>query len=170
MFVLTAFGMLSVLLSLPVRLAHAQTVFQAAGPTAESIQATVELFRAALGATTTATLGHSPAVTARSTGTAGVDRHDRPGHTVRRVPQHPWRPVHHAGEGPFAGAPVGGAQGGLADLFNNPEYADIFKTFSSPRLFTPVGSRLVNGAFFLPGSGGRDASDGDWLRRGLHRR
>ena len=44
-----AFGALSVLLSLPVRQASAQAVFQAAGPTAASIQGTVDAYRAALG-------------------------------------------------------------------------------------------------------------------------
>src|SRR5215204_2124584 len=54
-----AFGLLSVMASLPVRQAHAQgntsmdfvppIVFQAAGPTVESIQGTVEEFRTTLG-------------------------------------------------------------------------------------------------------------------------
>lgn len=44
-----AFGALSVLLALPTRDASAQVAFQAAGPTAASIQGTVDKFRAALG-------------------------------------------------------------------------------------------------------------------------
>ena len=48
-FAVTAAGLLSIALSLPGRPAHAQTVFQAAGPTAESIQSTIDAFRAALG-------------------------------------------------------------------------------------------------------------------------
>ena len=44
-----AVGALTVLLSLPVRPAHAQAVYQAAGPTAASIQSTVDEFRDALG-------------------------------------------------------------------------------------------------------------------------
>ena len=44
-----AVGALSVLLSLPVRQADAQTVFQAAGPDVASIQSTVAAYRAALG-------------------------------------------------------------------------------------------------------------------------
>jgi hypothetical protein len=52
-------------------------------------------------------------------------------------------------------APVsGGAQGGLAVLFNNPTYADIFTPFSQQRLFTPVGSRTTDGLFFVPGGNG----------------
>src|SRR5262245_42040950 len=50
---ITAFGGLSFLVSVPVHQAHAQdttpVVFQAAGPTAASIQGTVDAFRAALG-------------------------------------------------------------------------------------------------------------------------
>lgn len=34
----------------------------------------------------------------------------------------------------------------------NPTYADIFKTFSDERLFSPVGSNLVEVTFFLPGT------------------
>ena len=55
-----AFGVLTVLLSLSVRQARAQVVFQAAGPTAESIQGTVDAFRAALGNPTTATPRAAP--------------------------------------------------------------------------------------------------------------
>src|SRR5512145_3157281 len=46
---IAAFGVLSVLLSLSLRQAHAQVVFQAAGPTVQSIQGSVDAFRAALG-------------------------------------------------------------------------------------------------------------------------
>lgn len=34
----------------------------------------------------------------------------------------------------------------------NPQYADIFKTFSEERLFSPVGSNIVNLTFFVPGT------------------
>ena len=34
----------------------------------------------------------------------------------------------------------------------NPQYADIFKTFSEERLFSPVGSHIVNLTFFVPGT------------------
>jgi hypothetical protein len=43
---------------------------------------------------------------------------------------------------------------GLAVLFNNPTYGNIFATFSPSRLFTPVGSNVTNGLFFIPGSNG----------------
>ena len=41
---------------------------------------------------------------------------------------------------------------GLATLFNNPEYQDIFSAFSPLRLFTPVGSNLTEARFFVPGT------------------
>ena len=124
-----AVGALSVLLSLPVRQAGAQTVFQAAGPDVASIQSTVDAYRAALGNPNNLNQARSalripPSVAERSTGTAPgqLDRHDGPGHTVRHVPEHSRGPVHHAGDGPFAGSPSGGPQGGLP-LFDNPTYA-----------------------------------------------
>ena len=39
-------------------------------------------------------------------------------------------------------------------LFNNPTYATIFTTFSPSRLFTPVGSNVTDGSFFIPGTNG----------------
>jgi hypothetical protein len=157
LFVLTAFGMLSVLLWLPVRLAHAQTVFQAAGPTAESIQATVDAFRAALGGDDNRNLGPQPSGHREINWDGGGSTDTAPLPPV--TPFNVFLNTRGAqfttpGTGLTQAPPMGGAQGGLATLFNNPDYADIFKTFSAPRLFTPVGNRLVNGAFFLPGSDG----------------
>jgi hypothetical protein len=34
----------------------------------------------------------------------------------------------------------------------NPKYADIFKTFSEERLFSPIGSNIVDITFFVPGT------------------
>jgi hypothetical protein len=39
-------------------------------------------------------------------------------------------------------------------LFGNPTYAKIFKTFSPSRLFTPAGSNITEGSFFVPGTNG----------------
>jgi hypothetical protein len=44
--------------------------------------------------------------------------------------------------------------GGLAGLFANPTYGTIFTTFSAERLFTPVGSNVTDGLFFIPGTNG----------------
>ena len=50
--------------------------------------------------------------------------------------------------------PSGGPQGGLAVLFGNPTYGNIFKAFSKSRLFTPVGSNITLASFAIPGTNG----------------
>ena len=55
------------------------------------------------------------------------------------------------GTGLSQAPPSGGPNGGLAVLFNNPTYGDIFSTFSPLRLFTPVGSNVTEALFFIPG-------------------
>jgi hypothetical protein len=44
--------------------------------------------------------------------------------------------------------------GGLTGLFSNPTYETTFNTFSSERLFTPVGSNVTEGEFSVPGTNG----------------
>jgi hypothetical protein len=41
---------------------------------------------------------------------------------------------------------------GLATFFGNATYSTIFSTFSPSRLFTPVGSNITEGLFFIPGT------------------
>jgi hypothetical protein len=50
--------------------------------------------------------------------------------------------------------PSGGPQGGLAVLFGNPTYGNIFRAFSRSRLFTPVGSNITDASFSIPGTNG----------------
>jgi hypothetical protein len=165
--VVAAFAWLSFMVSIPVRqAAHAQgttpkpfvppAVFQAAGPTAESIQSTVDAYRAALGepnnlnnpgplASGRREINWDGAVPGTDTTTAPVTPFDvfldsrgaqftTPGTGLSQAP------------------PSGGPQGGLEVLFNNPTYGDIFSTFSQLRLFTPVGSNVTEALFFVPGS------------------
>jgi hypothetical protein len=132
------------------------TVFQAAGPSAESIQSSVDAFRAALGepnnlnnpgplASGRREINWDGAVPGTDTTTAPVTPFDvfldsrgaqftTPGTGLSQAP------------------PSGGPQGGLEVLFNNPTYGDIFSTFSQLRLFTPVGSNVTEALFFVPGS------------------
>jgi hypothetical protein len=145
-----ALGLLSVLL--PVRqAAHAQgntpkdfvppVVFQAAGPTADSIQSTVDEFRAALG-----------------------DPHreinwDGPGGTATTTddPITPFNVFLNTRGAQFTTPGIGLSQApssGLAGLFKNPTYENIFSTFSPSRLFTPVGSNITEALFFVPGTNG----------------
>jgi hypothetical protein len=60
------------------------------------------------------------------------------------------------GKGLSQAPPSGGPQDGLAGLFKNPTYGDIFSTFSPLRLFTPVGSNITDALFFVPGTAGAD--------------
>lgn len=48
--------------------------------------------------------------------------------------------------------PGGALQGSLADI--NPTYASTFVTFSPNRLFTALGSNIVDATFAVPGTGG----------------
>jgi hypothetical protein len=59
-------------------------------------------------------------------------------------------------QAPPVADPVQFPPGGLAGLFDNPTYGDIFSTFSPERLFTPVGSNITNALFFIPGTNGAE--------------
>jgi type II secretory pathway pseudopilin PulG len=150
-------GMLSVLLSLPVRQARAQVVFQAAGPTAESIQGTVDAFRAALGDP-----NNGNAAGPLTSGRREINWDGGGANDTTTAPVTPFDVFLNTrgaqfttpGIGLSQAPPSGGAQGGLAGLFDNPTYGDIFSTFSPLRLFTPVGSRFTDGFFFVPGTNG----------------
>jgi len=162
-----AFGFLSIAVPLMNRPAQAQdnttkdfvppTVFQAAGPNAASIQSTVDAYRAALGNPNNGNAGSlgSGHREINWDGLGGADTSTTP-------PVNPFNTFLNTRGSQFttpgiglSQAPAsGGAQGGLAVLFNNPTYATIFKPFSNQRMFTPVGSNITDALFFLPGSGG----------------
>jgi hypothetical protein len=171
-YLLVTFAAVVALLSivLPVKVhqtAHAQenttidfvapAVFQAAGPDVSSIQSSVDAFRAALGNPNNGNAG--PLNTGHREinwdGAGGVD-------TTTTAPVTPFNVFLNTrgsqfitpGLG-FTQAPAsGGAQGGLAVLFENPSYGTIFQPFSNMRLFTPVGSNITEALFFQPGSNG----------------
>jgi hypothetical protein len=130
------------------------TVFQAAGPNAASIQSTVDAFRAALG---------NP-VNGNNPGPLLVGRREinwdggSPTIVVTTAPVTPFNLFQNT-RGALFTTPNGpglaqATPAGLAVLFNNPTYANIFATFSPSRLFTPVGTNITKGAFFVPGSNG----------------
>jgi hypothetical protein len=57
------------------------------------------------------------------------------------------------GEGLMVSADSDNPNGTLPRFGNiNPQYVDIFKTFSEERLFSPLGSNLVVMTFFVPGT------------------
>jgi len=162
-----AFGFLSISIPVAVRSTHAQdnttrdfvppAVFQAAGPNAASIQSVVDAYRAALGNPNNGNAGSLMTGHREINwdGAGGVDTSTTP-------PANPFNVFLNTrgsqfttpGIGLSQAPPSGGAQGGLAVLFNNPSYATIFKPFSNFRLFTPVGSNITDALFFVPGSGG----------------
>lgn len=134
------------------------TVFQAAGPDTASIQSSVDAFRTALGNPVNGN-NPGPLATGRREinwdGAGGVD-------TTTTLPLTPFNVFLNTRGSQFttpgiglSQAPAsGGAQGGLASLFNNPSYGTIFRPFSNLRLFTPVGSNITEALFFVPGSNG----------------
>ena len=57
------------------------------------------------------------------------------------------------GEGLMVSADLDNPYGALPRFGNiNPQYTDIFKTFSEEKLFSPIGSNIVVITFFVPGT------------------
>jgi hypothetical protein len=165
-FTLSAFNWPQVSGSAEVRQAQAQgntsedddfVVFEAAGPTAASIQSTVAAYRTALGDPNN---GNAPGqlsgrreinwdggsttnlntVVAGSTftgfqGTRGA-LFTTPGTGFIQAPA--------------AADPLQFPPGGLAGLFNNPTYGNTFTAFSDSRLFSAIGSNITDVTFFVP--------------------
>jgi hypothetical protein len=135
---------------------HAETlVFQAAGPTAASIQGTVDAYRAALGAPNGNNEGPLPA------GRREINW-DGGGSDATTPPVTPFDAFLDTrgarfttrGAGLSQAPPAGGPEGGLAALFDNPSYAISFAAFSPSRLFTSVDSNVTEAFFFIPGTNG----------------
>ena len=130
-------------------------VFQAAGPTIESIQGIIEQFRAALGEPNNAN-----AVGPILAGRREINW-DGGGATNTTDPVTPFDVFLNTRGAQFTTLGKGLSQAtpdGLATLFNNPDYQDIFAAFSPERLFTPVGSNVTEARFFVPGTSGKTAA------------
>ena len=162
--VVAAFGLLSMLLPVS-QSAYAQgeefvapVVIQAAGSTAASIQSSVDAFRAALGNPNN---GNNPGPLTSGRREINWDG-GNPNVLDTTAPVTPFNVFLNTrgsqfttpGLGLSQAPPSGGPQGGLAVLFGNPTYGKIFRTFSPSRLFTPVGSNITEGVFFIPGTNG----------------
>ncbi len=133
-------------------------VFQAAGPTPESIQSTVDAFRAALGDPNNLS-NPGPIASGRREinwdgGAPGVDATTDPVTPFNVFLNSRGSQFTTPGTGLSQAPPSGGPQGGLAAL--NPSYGTTFSTFSPLRLFTPVGSNITDAFFFVPGTDGAD--------------
>ena len=132
-------------------------VFQAAGPTTASIQSMVDAFRLALGNPNHGNDGISHIGGRREInwdGGSPSNQTTSPGPTPFDV--------FLVGRGArFTTAGTGFVQAppsGLATFLNNATYTAIFQAFSLSRLFSPVGSNVTTGLFFLPGGGEIPAS------------
>jgi hypothetical protein len=164
--VVAGFGVLTVMTWMTSEPAHAQgntssdfvppIVLQAAGPSAASIQGTVDAYRAALGALNGNTAG--PLASGRREinwdGGGGVDTTTAPVTPFDVFLNTRGAQFTTPGAGLSQAPPSGGPQGGLAGLFENPTYGTVFTTFSPLRLFTPVGSNITEASFFVPGTNG----------------
>jgi hypothetical protein len=134
-------------------------VFQAAGPTAESIQSTVDQFRAALGDPNNANDPGPLPSGRREINWDGGGNNDTT--TAPVTPFDVFLDTRGSrfttpGTGLSQAPPAGGPQGGLVALFSNPTYETIFSPFSPLRLFTPVGSNRTVAQFFIPGTNGAE--------------
>jgi hypothetical protein len=138
-------------------------VFQAAGPTADSIRGTVDAYRAALGEPNNGNNANN--LDPQSGQAIGRREINWDGGGANVSTDNPVTPFDvflntrgarftTPGTGLAQAPPSGGPGGGLATLFNNPTYGSIFATFSPFRLFTPVGSNITEALFFAPGSSG----------------
>src|SRR6185369_15559982 len=125
------------------------SVFQAAGPTAASIQSSVDQFRAGVSvpAGRREINWDGGNIANEATSVAG---NPFAGFLVTRgalftTPD---------GTG-FVQAPAGTdvPPGGLAGFFNNPTYKTSFRAFSASRLFAVVGGKVTDVTFFVPGGG-----------------
>jgi hypothetical protein len=160
-----AFGFLSAMVLVPFgQVAEAQgklvapIIFQAAGPSIESIQGMVDAYRAALGDP-----NNGNAAGPLSSGRREINW-DGGGADNTTAPVTPFTGFLNTRGGQFTTLGVGlsqapasgGADGGLETLFGNPTYGATFRAFSPVRLFTPVGSNLTEAAFFIPGTNGAE--------------
>jgi hypothetical protein len=163
-----AVGSLAVMMLVPVdQTAQAQgnkskdlvppIIFQAAGPIADSIQSTVDAFRATLGDPNN---GNNPPPLDRS-GRREINWDGgNPPVDITTAPVTPFNVFLNTrgsqfttpGVGLSQAPPSGGPQGGLEVLFNNPTYGTTFSAFSPLRLFTPVDSNITEALFFVPGA------------------
>jgi hypothetical protein len=147
---LTKILMISIVLSVPIPAQGAPVTFSAAGPDQASIQATVDAFRAALGAPNN---GNSPGPL--SSGRREINW-DGGGSTATAIAGTPFTGFLATRGGLFTTAGTGFVQApvsGLVTTFGNPTYSTIFQFFSPVRLFSAIGSNITDVNFFVPGGG-----------------
>jgi hypothetical protein len=162
--------------AISVRLAHAQEkkavvvpiVFQGAGPTSDSIQSTVDACRSALSDPNNNNPG--PLDNGRreiNWDGGGVDTTTPPITPFNVFLNTRGAQFTTPGTGLSQAPPSGGAQGGLAALFNNPTYGAIFSTFSP---FHTGWQQHHQGFVLRTGNQRGRRSHGHGIRCGLHGR
>ncbi len=142
-------------------------MFQAAGPTATSIQGSVDQFRAALGNPINGNAPGPLAAGRRELNRAGghvnnpttaVAGNPFDGFLVTRGALFTTPDGTGFVQAPPAADPVAFPPGGLAGVFGNPTYGTIFSAFSLRRLFSAIESNVTEVDFFVPGAGGGPAT------------
>ena len=131
-------------------------IFQAAGPTADSIQSTVDAYRAALGDPNN---GNNPGPLASGRREINWDGGGPPVDTTT-APVTPFDVFLNTrgaqfttlGIGLSQAPPSGGPRAALKCSSTTRPTVTTFSTFSPLRLFTPVGSNLTEALFFVPGA------------------
>ena len=132
---------------------HAQVVFSATGPNPAGIQATVDAFRSGLG-TLNPNVSGSFGTGRREINWDGVPN---PSAAPNAFPADFFNVNSPRGvifSTPGSGFQVSASPGVAPVEFDNinPTYSSTFGVFSAPRLFTALGSNVVDVNFFVPGS------------------
>jgi hypothetical protein len=128
------------------------TVFQAAGPSAASIQSTVDQFRAALGTVNNA--NNPGQVSGRREINWDGGSPTNAATTLSGTPLTAFLNTRGANITTRGSGFVQAPPSGLADTFGNSSYVTIFRAFSPLRLFSPIGSNVTEVEFSVPGSNG----------------
>jgi hypothetical protein len=141
------------LLALPIGSSAAPIVFSASGADAAAIQASVDAFRTAIGGASNGNALGSQPTGRREIGWDG-------GGAAANATIFP-SPMNTFNSAPTTRGLVSTTTGTGLEISGqpspefgeiNPTYPGIFQTFSSPRLFAPLGSNVIDVLFFVPGT------------------
>ena len=151
-------GLLSLTTAVPSLVAQGNTsrdfeapaVYQAAGPTRESIATTIDQFRAAIGGINNGNNAGTSGPGRREINWDGGGSNTSPAATPFTGFLNIRGALFTTSGSGFVQAPPAG----MATTFGNLSYETAFQAFSLQRLFSPVGSNVTDTTFFIPGSQG----------------